>query len=816
MTRTAHDTPGDPLAVTAAERRRIFEDAQRQADTVFAQYQLSQLVALGGELPVMARSVIGELVRVTDAVAGAMWLATPPQPHLHVVATEPDALLYPEAVAVPERFATLADAEAWVRPSGWHGVVLDERREIGDDEPGARIIGFIALRPPEGEALPPDRVRLLALVRHELAIAFRAAQLRQTLAGEQALLAAIFDGANDGIVAVDDQRRVVRVNRAAWSLLGGRRSVGAETCRDLLGCGEPLERGQPHGTAPAEPHAGAATGEPALRCGRRCRFDEVLEGPSGIVDAEMRLVRVDGSDIPVAASFSAMAGRETGAVVVLRDLRAELAAEELRASFLAAVSHELRTPLALIGGYVDSILALDLDAAAQRRSVERIGSAATRLNVLVDELLDLTRLEQASMGLRRTRVDLTVLLETFTADLGETPGMPPVRPRPAARPAARRRRLPAHRARPDEPRRQRPQVRRSGARDDLRPPLAAPRRDHRGGHRAGHPRRRALARVRPLLSRSSGEGREHPGQRPRPLRLPPPGGGPRRPDLGGAGCGPERHLVQPSARPVRARARRSMTKGSRARHTPDGRRLVPPPVAAGPDLPGHGELILIVEDEPEFRELVELWVTRHGWRTAIAVDGSEAIRRFAEEEPALVLLDLNLPGIDGWQVTEWIRGLGSTPVLMVTALDAEQDVVRGLVAGADDYLTKPISFPELIARITAALRRARLGSTRTDDEPLVFEGLRIEPGTPRVTGETGDVHLTPTEFRLLLTLARRKDRLVSHAELLRSVWGPTYGEETQLLRVTMRNLRAKLAIASPGRSYIVTEYGLGYRFSPGA
>ena len=258
-----------------------------------------------------------------------------------------------------------------------------------------------------------------------------------------------------------------------------------------------------------------------------------------------------------------------------------------------------------------------------------------------------------------------------------------------------------------------------------------------------------------------------------------------------------------------------MTRHNPARHTPDGRRVVAPPASAGQDRPGHGELILIVEDEPEFRELVELWVTRHGWRTAVAVDGSEAIRRFAEEEPALVLLDLNMPGIDGWQVTEWIRGLGSTPVLMVTALGAEQDVVRGLVAGADDYLTKPISVPELIARITAALRRARLGTTRHDDEPLVVEGLRIEPATQRVTGDTGDVHLTPTEFRLLLTLARRHDKLVSHADLLRSVWGPTYGEETQLLRVTMRNLRAKLASASPGRTFIATEYGLGYRFEPG-
>ena len=103
---------------------------------------------------------------------------------------------------------------------------------------------------------------------------------------------------------------------------------------------------------------------------------------------------------------------------------------------------------------------------------------------------------------------------------------------------------------------------------------------------------------------------------------------------------------------------------------------------------------------------------RHGWRTAIATDGTEVVRRFDEEVPALVLLDLNLPGMDGWQVTEWIRSVGTTPVLMVTALGAERDVIRGLEAGADDYLTKPIRFPELIARIAAALRRARLSAGR--------------------------------------------------------------------------------------------------------
>ncbi len=248
---------------------------------------------------------------------------------------------------------------------------------------------------------------------------------------------------------------------------------------------------------------------------------------------------------------------------------------------------------------------------------------------------------------------------------------------------------------------------------------------------------------------------------------------------------------------------------------PDGLRVVPPP-RSQPARPGRGELVLIVEDEAEFRELVELWVSRHGWRTATAADGLEVMRRFEEEEPDLVLLDLNLPGMNGWEVTEWIRRVSTVPVLIVTAMGSEADVVRGLVTGADDYLTKPVRMSELVARIAAVLRRVRLAGGRPhEDEPIEHPGLRIEPATHRVLGAATEIHLTPTEFRLLVTLARHPGVLRSHAELLRGVWGPTYGEENQLLRVTMRNLRSKLATASPGHSYIATEYGLGYRFEPG-
>ncbi len=416
-------------ALTEAELRRSFEEAQRQADTVFAQYQLSQLVALGGALPLLTASVIAELVRATDAVAGGIWLTMADRPGLRLVATEPDLLLGPSGPTgwtiggtvaepgkegdwppriIPGRFATGGIARSWFTRHGWHGVPLDERLATGAGASGPQNVGYLALRPAEGGRLTADRIRFLALVRHELAIAFRAALLREELAGEQVLLAAILDGATEGIIAVDERRRVVRVNRAASTLLGGRAIPDDATCATLLRC---------------QTAAG-------LRCGRRCRFEEVLRGPSGIAVAELQLGPVDGAPIPVQATFSVMAdsgsGVRTGAVVVLRDLRAERASTELHSSFLAAVSHELRTPLALILGHVDTLLGLGLDAADQRRSIERIGSAADRIGDLVDELLTLTGLEHASLGLRREPVAVAELLDLAIGGIGEWPDMPPV------------------------------------------------------------------------------------------------------------------------------------------------------------------------------------------------------------------------------------------------------------------------------------------------------------------------------------------------------------------------------------------------------
>lgn len=233
--------------------------------------------------------------------------------------------------------------------------------------------------------------------------------------------------------------------------------------------------------------------------------------------------------------------------------------------------------------------------------------------------------------------------------------------------------------------------------------------------------------------------------------------------------------------------------------------------AAGP-IAGNGEQILVVEDEPAFAELIALWMERHGWRPRIAPDGAHALAAIEEELPDLIILDIGLPRVDGWHVIERVRERSQVPIIVVTARGAEADKVRGLAIGADDYVVKPLSLPELVARVAAALRRARSQpATSGEASTIELPGIRIDGQSHRVEVDGTLVHLTPTEYRLLRCLAQRQGRLAPHAELLAAVWGRGYRDDHHLLRVTIRNLRAKLAAAAGGRRFIETEYGLGYR-----
>jgi DNA-binding response OmpR family regulator len=224
------------------------------------------------------------------------------------------------------------------------------------------------------------------------------------------------------------------------------------------------------------------------------------------------------------------------------------------------------------------------------------------------------------------------------------------------------------------------------------------------------------------------------------------------------------------------------------------------------------ETVLIVEDEPEFAALLELWIGQAGYRTVAAATGPDGLGRFYDERPDLVILDVALPGLDGWQLVERIREFSRVPIVLVTARSSEADKIRGLKLGADDYITKPLSFAELVARIEAALRRA---ASAPVDRPrrLRHRDLVVEIDEHRVELRGEEVRLTPTEFRLLAFLVEHAGQLVTHRQVLAGVWGAGYDADVHLLRMTIRNLRLKLEAVAPGDAYIATEYGLGYRLT---
>jgi len=409
------------------ERRRVFEDAQREADAVFAQYQLSQLLAAGGRVDEIAAAVLAEVARAAGAGGAALWLAGPTGPSLALVATFPGDPGRPVGrgwAAVPGRFADTAAAARWAAAGGWSGISLPEGRAVGHDDPEggpAGAVGYLAVRADAGVPLEPDHARYLATVRLELAVTLRAAQLRASLAREQATLAAILEGATDAIVAVDAGRRVVRLNAAAAALVGTPARAGTGMrCLEFLGCAAP------------SPDAAHELGEPRppgatdLLCGVHCPFVEVLETGRPIVGREIGVRHRDGTAIPVAASVSRMPVPDGGAVGVLRDLRASRSLDVAKTSFVAAVSHELRTPLALIDGYTQSLLHLDLDVATARRHLERIARATERLKALVDDIIDVSQLENDALALRRSPVAIDGLLRAFLAERAETLGARPV------------------------------------------------------------------------------------------------------------------------------------------------------------------------------------------------------------------------------------------------------------------------------------------------------------------------------------------------------------------------------------------------------
>jgi two-component system phosphate regulon response regulator PhoB len=223
-----------------------------------------------------------------------------------------------------------------------------------------------------------------------------------------------------------------------------------------------------------------------------------------------------------------------------------------------------------------------------------------------------------------------------------------------------------------------------------------------------------------------------------------------------------------------------------------------------------GTRVLVVDDEPDIVALVAYHLAKAGYRVSTAATGPEALKAAREERPALVVLDLMLPGISGYDVIEQLRGSEDTndvAVLMLTARKEEADRVRGLSLGADDYLTKPFSPQELVLRVTAILRRMTAPASHTADI-LTIGPVRVDRSAHRVMVDGREIELTPTEYKLLVTLAERRGRVQGRSHLLETVWDAAPDIQTRTVDMHIQRLRAKLGAAG---DLIETVRGFGYR-----
>ncbi len=226
------------------------------------------------------------------------------------------------------------------------------------------------------------------------------------------------------------------------------------------------------------------------------------------------------------------------------------------------------------------------------------------------------------------------------------------------------------------------------------------------------------------------------------------------------------------------------------------------------------EDILVVEDEPSIGEVVRLYLQRAGFDTSLVNDGQAALKMMEQHLPALVVLDLMLPTVDGLEITRWLRARGDTPIIMLTARREEVDRIAGLEMGADDYVVKPFSPQELVSRVRAVLRRTRTQARDAGEQAIAVAGMVIDPKSRSVALDGQDKGLTAKEFDLLWLLARHPKQVFSRDQLLDNVWGETEYIDPTTVTVHVRRLREKIEADPANPRHIQTVWGVGYRFEP--
>lgn len=223
------------------------------------------------------------------------------------------------------------------------------------------------------------------------------------------------------------------------------------------------------------------------------------------------------------------------------------------------------------------------------------------------------------------------------------------------------------------------------------------------------------------------------------------------------------------------------------------------------------ESILLIEDEPQMRRFLRVTLQAHGYRLIEASSGQTGLMEGTTRNPDVILLDLGLPDMDGLEVAKKFREWSEVPIIVISAREQEEDKVKALDAGADDYLTKPFGASELLARIRVALRHRALQSAGQRDPIFVADELKVDLASRQVFIRDEEIHLTPIEYRLLTVLIRHAGKVVTHKQLLKEVWGPVYADQQQYLHVYMAQLRKKVESDPARPKLLINEPGVGYR-----
>jgi two-component system, OmpR family, KDP operon response regulator KdpE len=222
-------------------------------------------------------------------------------------------------------------------------------------------------------------------------------------------------------------------------------------------------------------------------------------------------------------------------------------------------------------------------------------------------------------------------------------------------------------------------------------------------------------------------------------------------------------------------------------------------------------VILLIEDEPQMQRFLRIVLQGQGYDFIEAQTGQEGLMQAATRSPDIILLDLGLPDIDGLEVTRRLREWSDIPIIVLSAREQEQDKIKALDAGADDYLTKPFGAGELLARIRVAIRHKVMRQSTTGEPVFILDNLRVDMSRRQAFLNEQEVHLTPIEYKLLTILIQNAGKVVTHSQLLKEVWGPSYTKETQYLRVYMTQLRHKLELDPARPRFLINEPGIGYR-----